>query len=114
MHDRGNRHVDYEKEAGRSKAEADQKEESADGFRKGGHQTPENRIGGHADELHGFTEFDPELGAFHELGKTMRQKGESDKDAEKEESGVAVFAEGAEDHMHWNGLPCFSSQAKTS
>jgi hypothetical protein len=28
----------------------------------------------------------------------MGQKGESDQDAENEESGVAVFAEGSQDH----------------
>ena len=93
MHDRGDRHIDHEKEARRPKAEADQEEETTDGFRKSGHQSPEDWISGHANELHGFTELDPEIRAIHELGKSMRQKGESDEDAEKEKSGVAVFAE---------------------
>ena len=93
MHDRGDRHIDHKKEARRPKAEADQEEETTDGFGKSGHQSPEDRISRYSNELHGFTKLDPKVRTLHEFGKSMRQKGESDEDAEKEESGVAVFAE---------------------
>ena len=114
MHRRGDRHCDQKEETGRAECEADQQQESSDGFREGGHEAPEPRKGAHADELHRFAELDPEFGSLHQLRQTMGKKGEADENTQDEKAGIAVFAEGAKYHRMEMPLSAVSDKENES